>query len=224
MNTRLELARQSLPALLEGTVVTIQLTVLILLLGLVLGLIMAFGQTYGNKFIKFLVNIYERVFRSIPELVLLLVVFYGMPNIGLRVSPFYAAVLALGLRATAYMSQIFRGAFQSIGSDQLTAASSLGMGKYKTFLYVILPQAVRVFIPPFANEYAIILKDTSLAYAIGVTELLRQGQYVIAVHYDPLTIFLMIAAIYFVLTFGITRLLKKLENKLKIPGLGAESS
>lgn len=224
MGARLELARQSLPALLEGTVVTIQLTVLILFMGLLLGLIMAFGQTYGHKFIRILVNIYERVFRSIPELVLLLVVFYGLPNVGIRLSPFYAAVLALGLRATAYMSQIFRGAFQSVGSDQLTAANSLGMGKYKTFLYVILPQAFRVFIPPFANEYAIILKDTSLAYAIGVTELLRQGQYVIAVHYDPLTIFLLIAAIYFVLTFGITRLLKILENKLKIPGLGAESN
>ncbi|SDL55241.1 amino acid ABC transporter permease [Halarsenatibacter silvermanii] len=224
MAERIELAQQSLPALLEGTVVTIQLTVLILLFGLFLGLIMAFGQTYGNRAVKFLVDIYERVFRSIPELVLLLLVFYGMPNIGINLNPFSAAVLALGLRATAYMSQIFRGAFQSVGSDQLTAARSLGMSKFKTFRYVILPQAVRVFIPPFANEYAIILKDTSLAYALGVTELLRQGQYIIAVHYDPLTIFLLIAAIYFVLTFGVTRLLKLLENKLKIPGLGAETN
>ena len=184
---RLELVQRSLPALLEGTVVTIQLTVLILLFGLALGLIMAFGQTYGNRPIRFLVNIYERVFRSIPELVLLLLVFYGLPNLGFRIGAFNAAVLALGLRATAYMSQIYRGAFQSVGSDQLTAARSLGMGRYRTFFYVILPQAIRVFIPPFANEYAIILKDTSLAYALGVTELLRQGQYIIAVHYDPLT-------------------------------------
>jgi polar amino acid transport system permease protein len=205
---------------LEGTFVTIKLTILILALGLVLGLIIAFFQTYGNKPVRLLAGIYDRIFRSVPELVLLLLVFYGLPNIGFRLSPFYAAVLALGLRSAAYMAQIFRGSFMSVGSDQLTAAYSLGMGEYKAFIYVIFPQAIRAFIPPFANEYAIILKDTSLAYAIGVVELLRHGQYIIAVEYKPLPIFLVIAAIYFVLTFGVARLLKMLENKLKIPGIG----
>jgi len=205
---------------LEGTFVTIKLTILILALGLVLGLVIAFFQTYGNKPVRLLAGIYDRIFRSVPELVLLLLVFYGLPNIGFRLSPFYAAVLALGLRSAAYMAQIFRGSFMSVGSDQLTAAYSLGMGEYKAFIYVIFPQAIRAFIPPFANEYAIILKDTSLAYAIGVVELLRHGQYIIAVEYKPLPIFLVIAAIYFVLTFGVARLLKMLENKLKIPGIG----
>jgi polar amino acid transport system permease protein len=215
-----ELVQKSLPTLLEGTFVTIKLTILILALGLVLGLIIAFFQTYGNKPVRLLAGIYDRIFRSVPELVLLLLVFYGLPNIGFRLSPFYAAVLALGLRSAAYMAQIFRGSFMSVGSDQLTAAYSLGMGEYKAFIYVIFPQAIRAFIPPFANEYAIILKDTSLAYAIGVVELLRHGQYIIAVEYKPLPIFLVIAAIYFVLTFGVARLLKMLENKLKIPGIG----
>lgn len=215
-----ELVKKSLPTLLEGTFVTIKLTILIVALGLVLGLIIAFFQTYGNKPVRLLAGIYDRIFRSVPELVLLLLVFYGLPNIGFRLSPFYAAVLALGLRSAAYMAQIFRGSFMSVGSDQLTAAYSLGMGEYKAFIYVIFPQAIRAFIPPFANEYAIILKDTSLAYAIGVVELLRHGQYIIAVEYKPLPIFLVIAAIYFVLTFGVARLLKMLENKLKIPGIG----
>jgi len=215
-----ELVQKSLPTLLEGTFVTIKLTILILALGLVLGLVIAFFQTYGNKPVRLLAGIYDRIFRSVPELVLLLLVFYGLPNIGFRLSPFYAAVLALGLRSAAYMAQIFRGSFMSVGSDQLTAAYSLGMGEYKAFIYVIFPQAIRAFIPPFANEYAIILKDTSLAYAIGVVELLRHGQYIIAVEYKPLPIFLVIAAIYFVLTFGVARLLKMLENKLKIPGIG----
>ena len=206
--------------MLEGTFVTIKHTILILALGLVLGLIIAFSQTYGNKPVRLLAGIYDRIFRSVPELVLLLLVFYGLPNIGFRLSPFYAAVLALGLRSAAYMAQIFRGSFMSVGSDQLTAAYSLGMGEYKAFIYVIFPQAIRAFIPPFANEYAIILKDTSLAYAIGVVELLRHGQYIIAVEYKPLPIFLVIAAIYFVLTFGVAWLLKMLENKLKIPGIG----
>lgn len=223
MDGRVELIINSMPALLRGTVITIQLTVLILIFGLILGLILAFGETYGNKPIQKLTALYGKVIRSIPELVLLLLVFYGLPNLGFRIRPFSAAVLGLGIRASAYMAQIFRGTFKSVSSDQITAAYSIGMGKYKTFFYVIFPQAIRSFIPPFANEYAIILKDTSLAYAIGVAELLRQGQYIIAVEYDPLTIFLMIAAIYFILTFGVTRLLKLVEFKLKIPGIGAES-
>ncbi len=223
MDGRVELIINSMPALLRGTVITIQLTVLILIFGLILGLILAFGETYGNKPIQKITALYGKVIRSIPELVLLLLVFYGLPNLGFRIRPFSAAVLGLGIRASAYMAQIFRGTFKSVSSDQITAAYSIGMGKYKTFFYVIFPQAIRSFIPPFANEYAIILKDTSLAYAIGVAELLRQGQYIIAVEYDPLTIFLMIAAIYFILTFGVTRLLKLVEFKLKIPGIGAES-
>lgn len=223
MDERIELIINSWPALLRGTVITIQLTVLILIFGLILGLILAFGETYGNKLIQRLTALYGKVIRSIPELVLLLLVFYGLPNLGFRIRPFNAAVLGLGIRASAYMAQIFRGTFKSVSTDQITAAYSIGMGKYKTFFYVIFPQAIRSFIPPFANEYAIILKDTSLAYAIGVAELLRQGQYIIAVEYDPLTIFLMIAVIYFVLTFGVTRLLKLIEYKLKIPGIGAES-
>ncbi|MGM0419454.1 MAG: amino acid ABC transporter permease [Bacillota bacterium] len=223
MLDKFDLIQRSLPALLGGTIITIQLTVAILLFGLILGLILAFGQNYGNKPIRWIVSIYEKVFRSIPELVLLLLVFYGLPEVGVRLQPFTAAVLGLGIRSAAYMSQIFRGAFKSVGSDQIKAAYSLGMGKYKTFFFIIIPQAIRVFIPPFANEYAIILKDTSLAYALGVAELLRQGQYIIAVEYDPLTIFLLIALIYFILTYGVTRLLKKLEAKLKIPGIGVES-
>ncbi|MDR9769005.1 ABC transporter permease subunit [Acetomicrobium sp.] len=143
-----ELVQKSLPTLLEGTFVTIKLTILILALGLVLGLIIAFFQTYGNKPVRLLAGIYDRIFRSVPELVLLLLVFYGLPNIGFRLSPFYAAVLALGLRSAAYMAQIFRGSFMSVGSDQLTAAYSLGMGEYKAFIYVIFPQAIRAFIPP----------------------------------------------------------------------------
>jgi len=220
LSASLELIQKSLPALMEGTFVTIRLTLLILAMGLVLGLVFAFGQTYGNRLVRLLVCIYDRIFRSIPELVLLLLVFYGMPSLGIRLRPFDAAVVALGLRAAAYMAQIFRGTFMSVGSDQLTAAYSLGMSELKAFIHVIFPQAIRAFIPPFANEYAIILKDTSLAYAVGVVELLRQGQYIIAVEYNPLAIFLAIAGIYFILTFGVTRLLKMLEKKLKIPGMG----
>lgn len=212
----------SLPALLEGTLVTIQLTVVSLFLGSLLGLLLAFGQVYGPALIRFIFYIYERVLRSIPLLVILFLIFYGLPYMNIRMTPISAAILGLALRSSAYLSQIFRGSFESISTDQITAARSIGMTQWQTFLHIVLPQALRISIPPFTNEYAIVLKDTTMAYAIGVIELMRQGYYVMFTTYDPLPVFLAIAAIFFILTFGISKLLLLLEKKLKIPGIGVE--
>ena len=145
MDGRVELIINSMPALLRGTVITIQLTVLILIFGLILGLILAFGETYGNKPIQKITALYGKVIRSIPELVLLLLVFYGLPNLGFRIRPFSAAVLGLGIRASAYMAQIFRGTFKSVSSDQITAAYSIGMGKYKTFFLCYISSSNQEF-------------------------------------------------------------------------------
>ncbi|HPF17832.1 MAG TPA: ABC transporter permease subunit, partial [Thermotogota bacterium] len=118
----------------------------------------------------------------------------------------------------AYQSQIFRGAIQSIESTQMRASRSLGMTKMQGFIDVIFPQAFRVALPPWANEFTIVLKDSSFAYALGVTELLRQGGYIIATTYEPMLIYLTIAVIYFIITFTLNKSLAALETKLTIPG------
>lgn len=218
----LDLIQQALPYLLEGTVVTIELTFWSLLIGIVIGLPLAFGQVYGNKALKFVIAIYERLARSIPLLVMLLLLNYGLPRLGLRIPVFRAAVIGIGLRSAAYQSQIYRGAIQSVGGSQLKAALSLGMSSFKAFFYIIAPQAIRIAIPPVANESAIVLKDTSLAFTIGVVELLRQGEYYIATSNKPMVIYLTVAFIYFVLTTLVNGGLSLFERKYQIPGIGIE--
>lgn len=216
----LELIREALPYLLEGTLVTIKLTFWSLLIGIVVGLPIAFAQVYGNKLLRGIVAVYERLARSIPLLVMLLLLNYGLPTLGFQIPIFRAAVIGIGLRSAAYQSQIYRGAIQSVGGSQMQAALSLGMNKLKAFFYIIAPQAIRIAIPPVANESAIVLKDTSLAFTIGVVELLRQGEYYIATSNRPVIIYLTIAAIYFILTSLVNGVLALFEKKYQIPGIG----
>jgi len=205
---------------LEGALVTIKLTFFSLGLVIVLGIPLAFLQLYGNSFIKWLVLAYERLLRSIPLLVILFLIYFGLPSLGIKLPPFIAAVIGIGLRSAAYKSQIYRGAIQSVSGTQMKAALSMGMTRLQGFSHVILPQAIRVAIPPFSNEAAIVLKDTSLAYALGVIELLRQGRYIIATSYEPMAIFIAIAIIYFILTVSMNTVLGIFERKYKVPGIG----
>jgi len=203
---------------LKGTLVTIELTALGLSLGLVIALPLAFGQVYGGRVARIFCALYERVFRSIPLIVLLFLIFYGFPEIGIRFAPLTACVLGLGLRSAAYQSQIFRGAILSVGRGQTLAALSLGMKRLEVFVHIVLPQALRFSLAPWANEFTIVLKDSSLAYALGVVELLRQGSYIIATTYEPMAIFLTCAAIYLLLTLSANKILHFLEKRLQIPG------
>jgi len=208
--------------LLGGALVTIRLTFFSLLLGLALAIPIAFLQIYGPKVVRRFISVYERVVRSIPLLVILFLIFYGFPRAGINFPAFVAAVLGIGIRSSAYQSQIFKGAIQSISGSQMKAALSLGMTSLQSFKNIILPQSIRIAIPPMANESAIVLKDTSLAYALGVIELLRQGGYIISTTYRPLPIYLAVAGVYLVMTLTINITLNKFEKRLKIPGIGIE--
>ncbi|WP_346309611.1 amino acid ABC transporter permease [Pseudothermotoga sp.] len=209
---------ESLPVLLKGTLVTIELTLAGLTLGLVIAIPVSFFQVYGARVPRLVCSIYERTFRSIPLLVLLMLIFYGLPEVGIKLEPFFACVLGLGLRSSAYQSQIFRGAILSVGKGQSVAALSLGMTRFQVFRHIVFPQALRFSIVPWTNELTIVLKDSSMAYALGVVELLRQGSYIIARTYEPMLIFLLCAAIYLALTIFANRILGFVEKKLRIPG------
>ncbi|WP_448523140.1 amino acid ABC transporter permease [Pseudothermotoga sp.] len=209
---------ESLPILLKGTLVTVQLTLAGLALGLVIAIPVSFFQVYGARVPRLVCSIYEKTFRSIPLLVLLMLIFYGLPEVGVRLDPFFACVLGLGLRSSAYQSQIFRGAILSVGKGQTVAALSIGMTRFQTFRYIVFPQALRFSIAPWTNELTVVLKDSSMAYALGVVELLRQGSYIIARTYEPMVIFLLCAAIYLALTIFANRILSFVEKKLRIPG------
>ena len=223
---QLYLIWQGMPSLLSGTLVTIELTIYFLALGFLLGILLALGRVYGPLYLKLLVIIpFERLFRAIPALVLLFLFYFGSSFFHINISAFMAAVLAMGLRSAAYQSEIFRGAIQSIGEEQMKAARSLGMNTLQSIRYVILPQALRLSIPSWSNEYAVVLKDSSLAYAVGVTELLRQGRYIVARTFgNALLVYTVCALIYFILVFSGNQLLRILEEKYKIPGYEIKQS
>lgn len=204
---------------------TILLTFALLGLGLVLGIPIAFAQVYGYRPIRASCAVYEQVFRGIPALVLILILYSGLARtFHIFLPAFTAAALALGLRSAAYQSQIFRGAIQSVSQGQMLAARSIGMSKLQAIRYVILPQAFRLSIPPWSNEFSSVLKDTSLASAIGVLELAKEGTLIMTrIQYAKgarwiLIIWMIVALIYLVLTYLGNRSLGFLEDRLRIPG------
>jgi len=208
--------------LLSGALINVQFAGAFLGLGLALGIPLAIGQVYGGFCLRLSISIFERVFRAIPPLVLLFLFFFGPIHIfGAGISAMWAAVLAMGLRSAAYQSQIFRGAIQSIDAGQMTAARSLGMSRGKAVTSIILPQALRFSLPAWTNEYAIVLKDTAIIFAIGITEMMRRGRHIVAREFGyALLIYSAIAIIFLILVYVGTKLLSLLEERLRIPGHG----
>ena len=220
----LETLIESLPQLFNGLAVTLGLTTFAIILGTILGILLATGRSYGARPLAYLILIYEKVFRGIPLLVLFFLIYFGLSQIGINFDAFTSAVIGLGLRSAAYQAQIYRGSINSIPVGQINAAFSLGMSKLKAIRYVILPQMLRLSIPGWSNEFTILLKDTSLAFGIGVIELMRQGRYIQI--RDPdlvLPVFLLIAVIYFILVFTANKTLRYMEKKYQMAGLQAEA-
>jgi polar amino acid transport system permease protein len=195
---------------------TLLLTVLGLLWGFILGLALALMRVYGGKELNFVGSIYEKIFRGIPLLVLIYLFAFGVRNL----TALSSIVLALALRSGAYQSQIFRGAILSVNPGQMEAAQAIGMNKVKAFRYIVLPQALRLAVPSWSNEYAVVIKDTSFAYEVGIIEMTRAAYYV-SVNFRGLWAFSMavVAITYFIFTYPITRIVGERQSK-KLEELG----
>ncbi|MFW9878769.1 MAG: amino acid ABC transporter permease, partial [Candidatus Thorarchaeota archaeon] len=161
---------------------------------------------------------YEKLFRGVPLLVLIYLFAYGIPYMG----PLESMVLALALRSGAYQSQILRGAILSVNSGQIDAAYTLGMNRFKAFRYIIMPQAFRLAMPSWSNEYAIVIKDTSFAYEVGIIEMTRAAYYVSVSFRELWSLsFGVVALTYFLFTFPITKYFgERQTKKLKKLGMG----
>ena len=206
---------------------TLILTVLGLLLGFILGILLAVMSVYGAKELQWLSSGYEKVFRGIPILVLIYVIRWGMPNLFWYFDQTFerslaSVVLALALRSGAYQSQIFRGAILSVNPGQMEASLALGMSRVQSFRYIIMPQALRLAVPGWSNEYAVVIKDSAFALDVGVFEMTKAANQ-LSVNYPQLfTMVMLVAAIiYFLFTFPITKFIGDRQNKkLKQLGLG----
>ena len=211
----------SAPYLLEGMCVTLALVALALLIGFLCGIVLTIGQVYGPRYIKRLVDIYVWFFRGLPNIVLLFLFYFALfPMTGFDVPAFAVAVVVLGLRSAAYQSQIFRGAIESIADGQMLAARSLGMTKWQSIRTVILPQALRLSLPGWSNEYPVLLTDSAAAYVIGVAELLTRTAQVISKTGEPMVLYLTCAVIFIILNYGGMMLIQRVEKKVRIPGFG----
>ncbi len=210
---------EAFPYLLQGAVVTIIAVVGAMGLGLLIGVPMAVGQVYGNRPVRFLVGLYVWFFRGIPVLVLLFLFYFGLFSLmGLNLNALAAATLVLGLTSAAYQSQIFRGSIQSLSQGQLKAAKALGMSDFMGIRTIILPQALRLSIPGWSNEYSIILKDSALAFVLGTSEIMARTHFVASRTYQHLPLYITAGILYFILTWAGMRALRGLERKTRIPG------
>lgn len=200
----------------SGTAYTLGVTLVALPSGLLLGLIFAIIYVYGGKVLTRIMSIYSTVMRGIPPIVLLFVLYFIMSG-SINLSPFWAGSISLGIISSAYQMEIIRGAILSVSGGQMMAARAIGMSKWQAIRFVVLPQTLRLAIPPWSNEAAIVIKDSSLVYALGVPEILRRAQLISASTQQPFLAYITAALIYFALVFIANRLLGRLENRLRIP-------
>lgn len=162
----------ALPSILAGSFVTIGNVAVSLGMGLILGVPLAAGQVYGGPWLRRLAAAYVWFFRGVPILVLLFLCYGLFISMGLSVDPFVVCCLVLGATSTAYQSQIFRGAIESLPQGQLQAARALGMRDARAIRCIILPQALRLSIPGWANEFSILLKDSAICYVLGTQDIM----------------------------------------------------
>jgi polar amino acid transport system permease protein len=221
MTEYLTAIKDALPYLLAGSLVTIALVLGAMALGLVLGVILSLMQVYGNSVVRKIAWTYAWFFRGVPLLVLLFLVYFGLFSlVGINISAFTAAVIVLGLISGAYQSQIFRAGILSLPEGQFKAARALGMSDPKAVLFIILPQALRLSIPGWSNEYSVVLKDSAVAYALGVAEVMARAHFVASRTYQHLPLYFTAGVIFLILTYLGVKALRLLEEKVRIPGYG----
>ena len=209
-----DLIADSIPLLLAGAGITVEITALSVGFGLLIGSMIGVARLCTVKPLRYLANVYVDFIRGTPLLVQIFLVYFALPGlIGERVDPFFAAIAACSINSGAYVAEIFRAGIQSIDQGQMEAGRSLGMSWAQTMRYIIMPQAFKRIIPPLGNEFIAMLKDSSLVSVIGFEELTRRGQLIIARTYASLEIWLAVAIIYLIMTFCVARLVDVLERK-----------
>ncbi|MDX1805783.1 MAG: amino acid ABC transporter permease [Paenisporosarcina sp.] len=203
----------SLPSLLKATLMTIFLAGISIVIALVIGFFTAIIRIVKVRILNGIANVYVSIIRGTPLLVQIFVIYYGLPQIGIALDPISSGIMALSLNAGAYLSESFRSSILAVDNGQMEASMAMGMTYSQALRRIILPQSLRIAIPTLSNSFIVLIKDTSLVSVITVTELLQMSSLIIAKTFEPLTIYLVAAAIYWVLISFFTTLLDKLEMK-----------
>lgn len=210
-----EIAQGSLLPMLEGAILyTIPLTLITFVLGLILAVLTALARISKIRILQIIARIYVSAIRGTPLLVQLFIIFYGLPTIGLTIDPFPSAVIGFSLNIGAYASEVIRAAILSIPKGQWEAGYSIGMSYTQAMRRIILPQASRVSVPPLSNTFISLIKDTSLASLILVTEMFRRAQEIAATNYEFLLLYSEAAILYWIICFILSIGQGRLEARL----------
>jgi polar amino acid transport system permease protein len=210
----MKIMKKALPTLIQGFWTTLLMAVSAALMSTILGLLLAVFRSFGSPVLNLFIVAYVDFFRSMPIIVLMMVIYYALPFLNIRLSAIMSGIIALGLNSSAYVSEIFRAGFLSIKKGQFDAAHALGLTPMHTMRLVLLPQAIRVVLPPLVGNYVASAKDTALASAISIIELLKAGlsQKSLLANPSPL---IFSAVLYLVMFVPLTRMSGLLERKMK---------
>ena len=208
-----------LPALVDGLWVTLQLVALTAPFGFLLGFLIAVCRVYGPKPLQALAKLYVIFFRGCPLLVLLFLLYFGLPSIGIVLGSYLSALFGFILCNSAYNSEYLRGGLQSIKGGQMLAARSLDMTKIQAILHVVIPQAFRRALPGVSNEFIYLIKYSSLAYVVTVIEMTGAAKIIATKYFAYFEAFAAVGIFYLILVSIATIALSKLEKKLAIPGV-----
>lgn len=195
---------------------TLQISILAMVLAVTLGLFIALVRLYAPPFFSRLALTYVEVIRGTPLLIQLYIIFYGLPHIGIKLSPFFAAVLGLGLNYAANEAENYRAGMTSIPHSQHDAAYALGMSRFESLRHIIIPQAVRVVIPPVTNDFIALIKDSSLVSVITLIELTTIYSQLASTYFDYLGVGLLAAAVYFLIGLPFARLSRYAERHFTV--------
>jgi polar amino acid transport system permease protein len=209
-----------LAQLAQGLSYTIIVTLVCSETGLVIGLTLASLRRLNISGVNPLIDIYTYIFRGVPVLVLLFMVYFGLPSVGIKVPPLMAMALSLGLVTSAYLAEVFRGAFNSVNADEILAGQAMGMSKLQVLWYIDLPQMFRFSVPGMINEFTSVLKYSPFAYTVGIPEITKQAIALTSTTLRGVEIYFAVGILYFaiyrILLFGI----QLINRHYQIPGLG----
>lgn len=214
-----EFVKNSLWLLLNGAIVTLEITLVEVSFGVLIGLFVGMAELSSYRLLRIPAKVYVDIIRGTPLLVQIFIIYFALPNIiNMRIEPYIAAVVACSINSGAYVAEIFRSGIQSIDKGQFEAGRSLGLTWSQTMKMIVVPQAFRRTIPQLGNEFIAMLKDSSLVSVIGFEELTRKGQLIIAATYRSFEIWAAVAVIYLVMTLTISRFVSYLEKKYNSKG------
>jgi His/Glu/Gln/Arg/opine family amino acid ABC transporter permease subunit len=201
--------------LLGGAVMTVTVTIGALALALVGGLIAALMKLSRWRLLRIPANIFIEFFRGTPALAQLFVIYFGLPDVGIHLTPVAAAIIGLGINGSAYLAEIYRAGIEAIHKGQLEAALSLGMTPPRSMQYIILPQALRIMLPPITNFTILLLKDTALVSVVAAPEIMFFARNLVTETFQSMHVYLLAAAIYLCMTIPLGRLVAVLEKSKK---------